>query len=382
MAREPGNKRRLTYILNYVNEHDTSHFVHILKLIEEIQRLGWQVDTFSEKGGVGTKLVRGIEVTYLSRSNPLMRIVRMFAALVTFRMNGGRLVFIRISRVAALVSILCSVIGIRTIYWHSGALHDFDRGKQPIKRVIDDTVFKLIVAGCHRFVSGPESMLNYYAETYGVPRHKLALLYNDIDLTRFVPSYAPAPEVPTLRVLQVGRFSPVREMARYAAGVLAALQSVAARGLKVEWTLVGAGPDLQKIQRILSQPGDVSVQFLGAIPNAEIAGHYSSADLFIMPSYREGMPRVAMEAMAAGLPLVSTDAGGTADLFGPKQRAFVIPRDDSELFAATVERLSLDPQLRADLGRENRSEMKRFSTPSVAKMYDELLRASLGRTGA
>ena len=225
-------------------------------------------------------------------------------------------------------------------------------------------------------------MLDYYAETYGVPRHKLALLFNDIDLTRFVPSNAPVPDVPTLRVLQVGRFSPVREIARYAARVLAALQSVAARGLEVEWTLVGAGPDLQKIQQLLSQPGDVSVRFLGAVPNVEIAGHYSAADLFILPSYREGMPRVAMEAMAAGLPLVSTDAGGTADLFGPKQRAFVIPRDDAALFAATVERLLLDPQLRADLGRENRAEMRRFSTPAVAKMYDDLLTSSLGRTGA
>ncbi len=381
MTNEPVKNRRLAYIVNYVNEHDTSHFVHILKLIEEIQHLGWQVDTFSEKGGVGTKLVRGIEVTYFSKTNALMRIIRMFRAIVMFRMNGGRLVFIRISRVAALVSILCGAIGIRAIYWHSGAIHDFDRGKQPLRRVIDDTVFKLIVAGCHRFVTGPESMLDYYVETYRVPRHKLSLLYNDIDLTRFIPSEAPA-SGPTLRVLQVGRFSPVREMARYAARVLAALQSVAARGLKVEWTLVGAGPDLQKIQQILAQPGDVSVRFLGAVPNIEIAGHYAGADLFIMPSYREGMPRVAMEAMAAGLPLVSTDAGGTADLFGPKQRAFVVPRDDSALFASTVERLSLDPQLRVELGRENRAEMERFSTPAVARMYDELLTASLERDGA
>lgn len=376
MARGPGSAKRFAYILNYVNERDTSHFVHVLKLVEEVQRLSWQVDVLSEKGGEGVRVVRGVAITYLSQSNPVLRIVRMVGELIRLRRNGGRLVFVRISRVAALVSILCGVFGIRTIFWHSGATHDFDRSKPLLQRLVDDAIFRLIVAGCHRFVTGPESMLTYYRDTYGVPSGKLALLYNDIDLTRFVPSAAPS-GAGTLRVLQVGRFSPVREMTRYAAPILAALHSVARHGYKVEWTLIGDGPDLDKIRKILEPSGDVHVRFLGAVPNVEIARHYAEADLFIMPSYREGMPRVAMEAMAAGLPLVSTDAGGTADLFGPKQKALVIPRHDAARFADVVEQVLLDPQLRTSLGVENRREMERFSTPAVARMYDRLLTASL-----
>jgi glycosyltransferase involved in cell wall biosynthesis len=82
---------------------------------------------------------------------------------------------------------------------------------------------------------------------------------------------------------------------------------------------------------------------------------------------------VLLEAMAAGLPIVTTDAGGTSDILGPAQRAFVVQRDARDCLVRKLAALLADPGQRAALSRENLVTVQRFATPRVAEMYDSVL---------
>ena len=373
-AGETGPERQLTYVLNHLSSDDSQHFVHIPNLLAELARLGWRIDVVSERGGSGEKEVLGQRVTYLSTGSRLIRFARLARHLLRMRANGGRLVFVRISKHAAMVSALLGrVTGWRTVFWLSGTVEDFNRQGNPWKGRLNYLYMWLLLRVIDRLVTGPETMVAYYRRTYGLPAAKVALLYNDVDLSS-VGAAAPVTNSDRPRVLMVHRLSPVRETGRYFPALVGTLSEFASKNSNVNLDVVGEGPERAELERMAARAGDgLDVRFWGAVPNRKLDTHYASASLFVMPSYREGFPRVILEAMARGLPIVATDAGGTRDLVGPLQDPFIIDRDNPEALAGAVVSLLAQPALRAALSAENRAQVKRFATPEVAAMYDRTL---------
>ncbi len=89
-----------------------------------------------------------------------------------------------------------------------------------------------------------------------------------------------------------------------------------------------------------------------------LAGHqtnmcawYSAADVFVLPSYREGLPRSAMEAAACGLPLVLTNIRGSREIGTDDREVLFVPAADSHALAAAIGRLVADTDLRTRLGK-------------------------------
>lgn len=370
--------KRLTYIVNLMADDDTQHFVHIPNLLAHLERLGWHIDLVSERGGDGTGAVRGRSVTYLSRGARWGRLIPLVRHLLRMRARGGRLVFVRISKSAAMISALLGrLLGWKTVFWISGTVEDFNARHGGWRGRLDNMSMAVLLRLVDRLATGPETMVDYYAAAYGLPRRKVVLLYNDIDLASPPEFPVSVPAVPS--VLMVHRLSPVRDTARYLPALLAALE---ARGQSVTLDIVGDGPDRPALERLCGKSdGNVAIRFHGAVSQRDVDGHYRRATVFIMPSYREGFPRVIIEAMARGLPIVSTDAGGTADLVGAAQKVFILPRDDVAEFARAVVRLLSSDDLRQALGQENLLFVERFATPQVARMYDRVLSGVLALPG-
>jgi glycosyltransferase involved in cell wall biosynthesis len=69
------------------------------------------------------------------------------------------------------------------------------------------------------------------------------------------------------------------------------------------------------------------------------------------------------------LPIVATDAGGTRNLLGPAQQAFVVDRENSRAFGKALRILLASSDDRQALAKENLDEVRRFNTPQVARMY-------------
>ncbi len=368
--------KKLVYVLNYVHPDDTQHFVHVLNLLRVLKmNFGWEICLLSEKGGVGVQIVHGMKVTYLSNKGGLIRLLSLIHALYGLKKRGYSLVFIRITKPAAIVSsIFGRLMKIKSLYWQSSANFDLDRRKTFLKRIFDDFLMASIVKNIDHFVTGPDHMLSYYEENYRVPTNKLLLLYNDIDLSRFLPIEKKENNSKSLTVLFVHSLSPSKNAAMYIPYIIDKINSLADKGWMIQLILIGDGAERSIIsQQILKAKQEVSVRMLGAIPNTDIPRYLSNADIFIMPSYREGMPRALMEAMAMGLPCIATDAGGTKDIVGPKQLEYVVSRDNPELFARKLGELIESDRARSRVSAENLERIKRFDTFKVAAMFDREL---------
>jgi len=109
------------------------------------------------------------------------------------------------------------------------------------------------------------------------------------------------------------------------------------------------------------------VVFLGH--RSDIGDVLAAFDIFVHPSLREGCPGAVLEAMCAGLPVVASDAGGSAELLG-ESGILIRPSDDSALSSA-LSRLMSDARLRAALGRKARARaQKHFSLDAMLGSYE------------
>jgi glycosyltransferase involved in cell wall biosynthesis len=227
-------------------------------------------------------------------------------------------------------------------------------------------------------------MLNYYADVASIPPNRMRLLYNDVDLNRFAHDSKRDETRDQVRaelglerdagiILFVHRLSPVRRTLMYLPSALVQARDA---GALDDWHLVvvGGGPDLPALLREVEASGlSDRVISLGEKANFGLERLYLAADLFIQPSHAEGFPRVVIEAMAAGLPMVATDAGGAEAIVGHLQRAWVTPKDLPQAFGHVMVEALSNADLRRRVAEENTREVRRFSTPRVATMYREVL---------
>ena len=190
----------------------------------------------------------------------------------------------------------------------------------------------------------------------GVPKAKLRLLGNGIDLERFRPQ---PPEVRAAVRKELGLSD--RDVVVGAVGRLVwekgyAELLVAARRLLSRYdfvTVIVAGPSDTSRAGGLSQ-ADIGraradgVRFLGMREDPERL--YAAFDVYVLASYREGFPRSAMEASASGLPVVTTDIRGGRQVIEDGRTGILVPAHDPTTLEAALERLVTDPALRTRLG--------------------------------
>src|SRR3954471_10274504 len=104
-------------------------------------------------------------------------------------------------------------------------------------------------------------------------------------------------------------------------------------------------------------------------PYEEVPAYFAGLDVYLCSSLIEGTATPVLEAMACGLPVVSTDVGIVPQLFGPLQRGFLVEERSPEAFAAAIERLAGDPELRGALSRENLQRIRAWTWEATADRW-------------
>ena len=124
-----------------------------------------------------------------------------------------------------------------------------------------------------------------------------------------------------------------------------------------------------------------SVTWVG--PRSEVRDILALADIFVLPSfYREGVPRILVEAASTALPLVAVDGPGLRDVVEDGVNGFLVPPRDPAAIADAVLRLVRAPELRASFGKRSRQRaVSRFDLSVVAEHTQSLYRALLQRKG-
>lgn len=139
---------------------------------------------------------------------------------------------------------------------------------------------------------------------------------------------------------------------------------------RIHLSIVGDGPYRDELLRITRAHGmEELVSFEGLQSRESLLGYYSRADLFILPSRREGMPNVVLEAMSMGLPIVMTPCQGSKELVTDNG---IIA--DYRHFSEAIVKLCKEPGLRKEMGKRSREIVEeRFQWKQIAGQYERLL---------
>jgi glycosyltransferase involved in cell wall biosynthesis len=144
--------------------------------------------------------------------------------------------------------------------------------------------------------------------------------------------------------------------------------------------IVGTGPDRGFIEnRIRELDLSNNVKLAGFVPDEQLPLYYNAADCFVIPSSSgEGLPMVLLEAMACGLPVVSTVTGGTAEIIKEGKNGFLAPPRDSKTLANAVAKTLSQKTESLAMGRENRKTIEKDFTwdknvKQLHAIYKELL---------
>lgn len=157
------------------------------------------------------------------------------------------------------------------------------------------------------------------------------------------------------RILCLGRLTPAKGQHI----LLRALQLLKARGQRFEAGIVGAGPDRDSLEAQVAglDIGD-SVRLVGPVNPDQVRGWYERATVFVLPSFAEGIPVVLMEAMAIGVPVVSTTVAGIPELIRPGTDGLLAPPSDAQGLADALQALLGDADLRRRLAASARRRVE------------------------
>ncbi|MDO8680070.1 MAG: glycosyltransferase [Acidobacteriota bacterium] len=142
------------------------------------------------------------------------------------------------------------------------------------------------------------------------------------------------------------------------------------------WLLCGDGVTLETARAAAADMPNI--RFLGR--TTAVNDHLCASDAFVMPSDFEGMPNAMMEAMACGLPCISTDRSGAIDVARHGQEALFYPVGDLELMERHVRHLLDDREEARAMGVRARARLSEFSTERCVTRFEEIVEsATLGR---
>lgn len=179
--------------------------------------------------------------------------------------------------------------------------------------------------------------------------HRLRIVHCGVDPAL----YAPAPgRSRGKRLLFVGRLAAVKGIPL----LLEALEQVQRDHPDAVLRIIGDGPDRAALEEQARARG-LAAEFLGYRGQAEVAAVLAETDMLVLPSFAEGVPVVLMEAMAAGLPVVTTRVGGVSELVEHEVSGLLCPPGDAETLARQIGRLLSDPALCARMGGAGRARV-------------------------
>lgn len=187
------------------------------------------------------------------------------------------------------------------------------------------------------------------------PAARVQVIPNGIDL----PDYAPVPK--ERRIVLCSRL-----LARK--GFQYALEAI--RTLELDWQLdvIGDGPFRAELER-LAAGSKTPVAFSGWLDRdgPQLRRLYETGSIFIFPSEAENFPIVLLEAMAAGMAIIASSAGGCPEVVG--EAALLVPPRDSPAIRRELQKLIASPDLRRNLAEAARRRVRQFAWPSVAEQY-------------
>jgi glycosyltransferase involved in cell wall biosynthesis len=228
----------------------------------------------------------------------------------------------------------------------------------------------VVIANC-------EAVRDLVVHRERVPLERVEVIRNGLDVARFdalraEPLAAPLPEVGDAPVAVL--VANMRHEVKRQEDFLAALAQVRRAVPEVQAFLVGEGARREELERMAHRLGLAgAAHFLGS--RVDVPAVLSRATFGVLCSRQEGLSNAVMEGMAAGLPMVVTDAGGNAELVEDGERGHVVPPQQPEALAQAMLRVLADPERARRMGAAARRFVEQELTlQRMVDAHDRLYR--------
>jgi colanic acid/amylovoran biosynthesis glycosyltransferase len=205
----------------------------------------------------------------------------------------------------------------------------------------------------------------------GASEGKVRCIYHGLDLSEYAPGPYPQRDRPL--ILSVGQLKHKKGFHH----LLDACRILVERGVSFDCQIVGEGPMREELTaRIVELDLRPRVRLLGALPHEAVVEKYRETTIFALPCVtgpdgdRDGIPNVILEAMAMGLPVVSTRHSGIPEAVEDGRTGLLVPPEDPEEIANAIARLLEDALLRERLGSRGRERVKEvFDVEANARAF-------------
>jgi glycosyltransferase involved in cell wall biosynthesis len=216
-----------------------------------------------------------------------------------------------------------------------------------VERLNDLTVGKETLREADKIIAISNATKDYVL-SLGAKPSKVKVIHNGVDLNRF----RPLPKIKDTMRQKLGIpqdakvVLTVRRLV-YKNGVDTLIESAniaVKKNPKIVFLVVGKGPDMSSVQMQIKQLGiEGNFRLTGFVPDEDLPLYYNTADLFALPSKSgEGLPLVALEAMACGLPVIATNVGGIKEIMVNDYGKLVPPNNPDALAKAILDFSEID----------------------------------------
>jgi glycosyltransferase involved in cell wall biosynthesis len=239
--------------------------------------------------------------------------------------------------------------------------------------------YQILQEGCRAaaqkaafFTTVSQNLKDYLVKEINVPDSKMIVIPNGVNTSRFSLQRQRSAIAELLPdgfegkiILCVGRLTEAKDHGN----LFEAIGRLKEMG-RHDWHLVvvGDGELRESLEnQVVSKGLSRNVTFAGTRKDVELL--LAGADLFVLPSKREGLPVAVLEAMAAGIPVISTNVGGVAEIVEDGKSGVLLPPEDSQALARKIDMVLKDGALASTLGRNARNRVEKFF--SIDKIIEE-----------
>jgi sugar transferase (PEP-CTERM/EpsH1 system associated) len=241
-----------------------------------------------------------------------------------------------------------------------------------------------------RYIAVSADLENWLVQTVGVRQDRVRRICNGVDVSRFRPRSEPRPAFGpqgfatpgNILVGTVGRLEPIKDQLTLVRAFLHLITKNSDARVHLRLAVIGDGGLRHQAQQLISSAGAESLAWFPG-ERSDVPELMRGFDLFVLPSLREGISNTILEAMASGLPVIATNAGGNPELVLDGETGMLVPRSDPITMADAIHSYLNHPAKLERHGRAGRTRAEKYF--SIEKMvegylsvYDEIL-AERGR---
>ncbi|WP_346293303.1 glycosyltransferase [Sphaerothrix gracilis] len=242
---------------------------------------------------------------------------------------------------------------------------------EPYRWRLDQKIKQALFVNCISHFCRSQAMLFAPVETWD----KMHIIHCGVDLSLFEPTASSTDKV---ELLYVGRLAAMKGFPI----LLKSLVELKNTYANLHLTVVGDGEDRASLEDQVKQLGlQKIVEFVGYQSQSSVREYLKQTDIFVLPSFAEGVPVVLMEAMATQIPVIATRIAGISELVDDGYSGYLVPPGNTASLREKIEVLLQDADRRQEMGRRGRQKIEaEFSISSEAKKFKQVMDSRLRKT--